>query len=187
MKKIQIAIIDNGVYVDHIAFREKKPVVIEFSRKANGNDNGHGTAIYNIIRKVNSFADVINFNISDTNNEIEQQSLVACLENIYNNYQDIDIINISMGVNIVDDINQLQIICEKLSDRGTIIVCAFDNAGAISYPAGFESVIGVTNDPNCYQVDDFAYFEDNVVNIGAKGGLQRLAWHNPPYITVIHM
>ena len=182
MKKIQIAIIDNGVYVDHIAFREKKPVVIEFSRKANGNDNGHGTAIYNIIRKVNSFADVINFNISDTNNEIEQQSLVACLENIYNNYQDIDIINISMGVNIVDDINQLQIICEKLSDRGTIIVCAFDNAGAISYPAGFESVIGVTNDPNCYQVDDFAYFEDNVVNIGAKGGLQRLAWHNPPYI-----
>lgn len=87
-----------------------------------------------------------------------------------------------MGVNIVDDINQLQIICEKLSDRGTIIVCAFDNAGAISYPAGFESVIGVTNDPNCYQVDDFAYFEDNVVNIGAKGGLQRLAWHNPPYI-----
>lgn len=182
MKKIQIAIIDNGVYVDHIAFRERKPVVVEFGRKTNRHDNGHGTAIYNIIQKVMLFADVINFNISDTNNEIEQQSLVACLNNIYNNYKDIDIINISMGVNIVDDVNQLQIICEKLSDRGTIIVCAFDNAGVISYPAGFENVIGVTGDPNCYQVDDFTYFEDNVVNIGAKSGLQRLAWHNPPYI-----
>lgn len=87
-----------------------------------------------------------------------------------------------MGVNIVDDVNQLQIVCEHLSARGVIIVCAFDNAGSISYPAAFENVIGVTSDFNCYSIDDFTYYEDNVVNIGAKGGLQRLAWHDPPYI-----
>ncbi len=183
MKKIQIAIIDNGVYADHIAFKESKPVVVEISNDNCGeNENGHGTAIYNIIKKITSIADIINFNISNINNEIEQQSLVDCLENIYNNYKDVNVVNISMGVNIVDNINELQMICEKLYARGTIIVCAFDNAGAISYPAGFRNVIGVTGDPNCYRIDDFTYFEDNIVNIGAKSDLQRLAWHNPPYI-----
>ena len=49
MKKIQIAIIDNGVYADHIAFKESKPVVVEISNDNCGeNENGHGTAIYNI-------------------------------------------------------------------------------------------------------------------------------------------
>lgn len=62
-----------------------------------------------------------------------------------------------MGVNIVDDVNQLQIVREHLSAIGVIIVFAFDNAGSISYPAAFENVIGVTSDFNCYSIDDFTY------------------------------
>ncbi len=62
MKKIQIAIIDNGVYADHVAFRKNKPIMVEFDQKISGDNNGHGTAIYNIVKRVSSFADIINFN-----------------------------------------------------------------------------------------------------------------------------
>lgn len=54
--------------------------------------------------------------------------------------------------------------------------------GSISYPAAFDNVVGVTSGKSCIRVDDFEYIQDEVVNIGAKGDLQRLAWNNPDYI-----
>lgn len=73
-------------------------------------------------------------------------------------------------------------ICKKLTDKGVILVSAFDNSGAISYPAAFENVIGVISGPNCKKSSDFEYMDDTVVNVGAKGGIQRIAWKEPNYI-----
>lgn len=73
-------------------------------------------------------------------------------------------------------------ICKKLTDKGVILVSAFDNSGTISYPAAFENVIGVISGPNCKKSSDFEYMDDTVVNVGAKGGIQRIAWKEPNYI-----
>ena len=69
-----------------------------------------------------------------------------------------------------------------MTRAGTIIVSAFDNAGSLSFPAAFENVIGVTTGQSCFSTNDFEYVQDAVVNLGAKGNIQRLAWNNPDYI-----
>lgn len=67
-------------------------------------------------------------------------------------------------------------ICKKLTDKGFIIVSAFDNLGALSYPASFDCVIGVLTGELCFSVNDFEYFENDIVNLGASGLSQRLPW-----------
>lgn len=57
-----------------------------------------------------------------------------------------------------------------------ILVSAFDNAGAYSYPAVYPSVIGVVSSPTCKKNTDFEYIHDTKVNIAARGGVQKLLW-----------
>ncbi|MBQ3545466.1 MAG: DUF1611 domain-containing protein, partial [Lachnospiraceae bacterium] len=111
-------------------------------------------------------------------NGIDENTLISALSYIYESIHP-DIINLSLGVSECNHIQELYDVCSKLTSEGTIIVSAFDNAGSISYPAAFNNVIGVVNRNSCHKVDDFEYFEDQVVNVGAKGSLQRLAWDNP--------
>lgn len=63
-------------------------------------------------------------------------------------------------------------------------MAAFDNMGAMSYPAAFDCVLGVTGCASCRKINDFVYFYDTIVNIGAKSGLQRVAWVKPSYLFI---
>ena len=182
--KIKIAIIDNGVWTEHPEFKQRKELI---QVKTNYSviprrDNGHGTAIYSIISKGCPDAEIINFDICD-GEEVEENVLCDCLEDILNNY-DIDIINISMGILVCDSSNRLKSLCDKLFNKRIIIVSAFANCGAISYPAAFNTVIGVTSSNECRRTDEFTLYDDCIVNIGAKGNLQRVVWNGPEYIMV---
>lgn len=183
MKKIKVAIIDSGVREDHPLFKDKKPNVIRLNHFSTEGRCGHGTAIYNIIRKVEHIADIINFQITNEEEEIIEDMLIECLELIYNEYY-IDVINISLGLSLCDNdyLVKLKTICSKLTNRGTIIVSAFDNLGSFSYPAVFENVIGVVSMEECRKNSDFIFFDDEVINIGANGNTQRLAWDKPDYL-----
>ena len=75
-------------------------------------------------------------------------------------------------------------ICKRLYDKGVILVSAFDNEGAISYPAAFDCVIGVDGSDLCRKVDDFIFYEDKILNVAAKGGMQRVKWCEPDNIIV---
>jgi uncharacterized NAD-dependent epimerase/dehydratase family protein len=180
-EKIRIAIVDSGVRFDHPAFAGKPPVVIDAAGSAESGIYGHGTAVYNIIRKAGDIADIVNFRLAWREDGIEETELVGILQKIDREYP-VDIINLSLGVNVAEDRKSLLAVCESLAAKGVILISAFDNAGAISYPAAFEQVIGVTSGQNCQHIDDFEYIDDKVVNIGAKGGIQRLAWDKPDYI-----
>ena len=182
MSKVKIAIIDNGVWCDHPDFvRNKQRINVKniLSDKS-VDDCGHGTGIYYIISKECPFAEIINFKICN-GEEVEEEILCACLEDILHNYS-VDVINISMGISICNNYKKLEMLCEQLHSMGTIIVSAFDNLGSISYPAAFQNVIGVTNSNECHRKEDIVVYNDNVVNIGAKGGIQRIAWNGPTYI-----
>jgi hypothetical protein len=44
-----------------------------------------------------------------------------------------------------EDRESLYTACKSLTNKGIILVSAFDNAGSLSFPAAFPNVIGVTS------------------------------------------
>lgn len=66
--------------------------------------------------------------------------------------------------------------CGRLHQKKKYLVSAFDNNGSISYPAAFETVIGVTTGNECYHNHDFYIVNNSMVNVCAKGRAQRLVW-----------
>ena len=181
MNKLNIAILDSGVNVNHPLFKNDKLDIINYSKS--NLIHGHGTAIYSIIRKVNGFSKIVNFQITNNDGTIDENILIDCLNMIYQNYN-FDLINLSLGINLSERLDELEEICEKLYKKGTIIISAFDNTGSLSYPASFKNVIGVTSSEFCEKVTDFVVFKDKIVNIGAKGTIQRVAWLEPNYIFI---
>ena len=143
---------------------------------------GHGTAVYSIIKKNNEECNYYIFKVIDQNDTIDEKIICTALEYIFN-ILDIDIIIMSLGpVSLSDD--RMYNICKRLYDKGVILVSAFDNEGAISYPAAFDCVIGVDGSDLCRKVDDFIFYEDKILNVAAKGGMQRVKWCEPDNIIV---
>lgn len=187
-----IVIIDSGVYKNHFLFKNDIIEEYIYSYENNSFENvdrqeneifGHGTAIYNIIRECKDFARIINIRINNIENGITEETLIAVLKAVAKKFNP-NIINLSLGLNICNNYSELYEQCEAITNNGGIIVSAFDNAGAISYPAAFDNVIGVITGQFCSKRNEFEYIDDTVVNIAAKGGIQRVAWTHPDYIMI---
>lgn len=178
---VKVVIVDTGVITDLLNETNGVSLLNNTISSDYEDTYGHGTAIYGILRKTKDIADIFIVKVSDNETEITENELIFSLDYIYNNL-DPDIINISLGLNIVNDSEKLYRICKKLTDKGIIIVSAFDNLGAISYPAAFDNVIGVTTGDHCHKTTDFEYNESCICNIAAKGNTQRLLWTSPKII-----
>lgn len=151
MKEIKIAILDTG-----IAKQMSDIISSFFELNYDGNRNykidkqevsdyaGHGTAVTSIIHSVDPNLHLISFKLCNSDNEIPVDGLIYVLQYIYENI-DVDIINISAGVTYINGecYKALNSICKKLKERKVIIVSAFTNEGAVSYPAAYPSVIGI--------------------------------------------
>ena len=187
MRKVRVVILDSGVKKSHKRFNEDQIQGYTLYKEGVSPDfedtYGHGTAIYNIIRKVKDIADITNIKLPDIESGVTGTVLAQALTHI-SEMQTYDIVNMSLGIPICtdDEYKKLYNACQMLTDQGVILISAFDNDGSISYPAAFPNVIGVNNAFSCRENDSFEYYEDNVVNIGANGNLQRLAWTNPETI-----
>lgn len=185
MEKVKIIIIDSGVRKSHPRFAgdDIRGYTLHRGKKQEDFEDkyGHGTAIYNIIRKCNDIADILNIKISDVEHGVEQDILIDVLEYIYKN-EEADIINLSLGVSASEGNKRLQDICSRLTQKGVILCSAFDNSGAVSYPACFDNVIGVVSDEACKKVSDYKCTNSSFINIAGYGRIQRLAWCEPDYI-----
>lgn len=148
-RDVIIVILDSGVSAcfsemiydsyEIIRNREEKFEIINES----GDDLlGHGSAIANIVHSIDDRIKLINFKICDFDNEVESQAITFALTYIYDNL-DVNIINISAGVTYIEDYYEMKTICQKLHNKGVVIIAAFDNDGAVSYPAAFDTVIGI--------------------------------------------
>ncbi len=112
---MQILIVDSGVYKEHPVFVGEKfdgyglvfnKTTGKCSRVEDFSDHiGHGTAIYNIIRKNCQSADIKMIKIFGNKFEIEE-AFYNILLYIYNN-ESPDIINLSLGLSFCNDINRL--------------------------------------------------------------------------------
>ena len=187
---MKIAVIDSGVKLDHRAFFSRKINGIAIEISASGELSaspyvkdlwGHGTAITGIISRALPDTHIDVFSVIDENSGgIDRDKLLNSIRFLVNTQEKYDIVNISLG-SYYDDA-QLKEEYFKLYNKGTIIVSAFDNAGAISFPAAYDFVIGVDSSNRCIHNDDFILVQNSIVNVLAKGGVQRLIWNDPEYI-----
>ena len=102
-------------------------------------DLGHGTSVASYIKKLYSECEIIPVKIISNNMLANTNIMCTALEYIYRNIS-CDIINISAGVVSCDEKNRLHNICKLLVKRNTIIVAAYDNGGAVSFPATFDCI-----------------------------------------------
>jgi len=145
---------------------------------------GHGTAVYSIIRRGCPKADIYVIKIFDDSYDTNEDVLVECLNFISRNIN-CKILHISNGISYCANIPTLLTICEKLKEKGVIIVSAFDNEGGLSYPAAFSCVIGVDMDETILCPTDYTFLDNSVVNIRGIGSEQRLPWLDKEYKVVV--
>lgn len=139
----------------------------------------HGTAICGIIAKdASPNVEITSFNIFEVNAGAMMGKLLSALT-FACKYEHFDIINISLGVRNPN--KDLETVCKSIADQGTIIVSAFDNAGAISFPAAYPFVIGVDTSPRCRRKQDYVFVKNSPINIRAMGSAQRVPWRGSAY------
>lgn len=186
MSKVKIVIVDSGVRCDHPDFRGDRISGFRYWQDGRVEEDftdsyGHGTAVYGIVRKALPYAEILNVQIPGIEEGIEEQALCRLL-NYLADHVPADVINLSLGICLCEHRQALYDACARLDQRGTVILSAYDNGEAVSYPAAFSNVIGVTSGNRCRKPGDFEFQEDTLVNLAAKGSIQRLAWASPDYL-----
>lgn len=147
-----------------------------------GDRFGHGTAVCGIIRSGAPDAELTSIRLVNQETETMADELTALLEYI-DAHAEVDLIHMSLGV-MGGDLQALHTACTSLAEKGVILVAAFDNGGAISYPAAFPEVIGVASDPHCRRRNAFRFCEDSVLNLLAHGNVQRVRWTEPKFLLI---
>lgn len=184
-----IVLLDSGVKNNLITDNVKQCVTIIYDEEKDcyGSESqaidhyGHGTAIFSIVNKLKDEADIYIIKIFENEEAVTEGLLIEALDYIDRNIN-ADIVNLSLGINICDNYQELYAVCKRITDKGVIIISALDNNGAISYPAAFDCVIGVDTGFNCNKIDDFEFMEDSIINLGAYGKIQRVAWTTPEFL-----
>lgn len=130
---------------------------------------GHGTGVMSIILnhyKNGKFAVFQTFSNSTISNV---NDIISALEYIYHNLN-CKYIQMSFGVRAYN--KRLEQICKALYNKGIILISAFDNGGAMSFPAAFDFVIGVSGNPYLKTKKDFLVSKYGEVDLYAKNGKQ---------------
>lgn len=182
MKKI--CIVDSGYCAEDKNIRREQ-IDQSLTIKRNGDEIivsegaedkiGHGTAILTILQQENDNYNLyIIIKIFDNELECDEELLIYALQYVYENVE-CDLLNLSLGITFCMRKNQLLDICQKLYDRNTIIISAFDNTGEVSYPAAFPCVIGVDSNTVCQNRNEIAYIESTMINVFGFGRMQRIS------------
>lgn len=174
-----ITVIDSGVQMNHSGINNKNINFINLVDNIQDDQLGHGTAICSIIQEVSPNIKINMIKIYKDNFECDIETYIEALE--LAKQTGCMIINLSNGILYNDKINYLKIIINEITSRNCIIVSAFDNYGAMSYPAAFSNVIGVDSDRTIINDNEFVVTNSEIVNIIGKGGNRKVAWMNSKF------
>lgn len=141
---------------------------------------GHGTAVVSTIIKGIKKAEVIVLQIFDEDYEVDQEKLYDILQYVNSNIC-CDLLHMSFGVISCSNIAKLEDLCASIHHKGTIIVSAYNNEGAISYPAFFNCVIGVDSFHVQYG-RKYTYIENSPINIQVNIGVKRITVDGVPHL-----
>lgn len=188
MYNYDIVIIDTGIERQHDIFKNLDVVYAFGVDIVQGkvcrvdqfqDEIGHGTAVAGIIASQCSSAELCIVKIFGESFDVSLDKLVFALCYIEKNFE-CKLINLSLGAAYYSA--ELERVCERLKEKGCIIVSAFDNDGAISYPAALDSVIGVDASERCKRPSSFMVESGTIVDVLAYGYNHRVAWLNNSYI-----
>lgn len=186
---MQIAIVDSGVDVGHKRLKncacsgvslwfdgenERLTITDEY-----GDSLGHGTACASIVHKVEPRVEIVAVKIFHSELSAKEGLLCEgirwCLDN------DIDIINLSLGIQTDSPSQELLGLLEEAFEKNVAVVSAAHNDLRLEcYPAHFHTVFGVT----WGKVDHhrlYGYLPDSPIEFIAKGTIQRVAWKDGGY------
>ena len=132
--------------------------------------NGHGTAVLAIVSD-NFSGQYAVFSVFRPDGKGNLERIKSVLRYIIQNVE-CRYLQMSFGMRGYD--KELEFLCHQVYEKGTIIVAAFDNNGAMSFPAAFDFVIGVTNDGLIKRADEMLVYPSGTVYVAAKSGMQVL-------------
>lgn len=179
-KEIQIVIIDTGANIERKSIKSCTVIKgLTLYENSNGSlkviDDkftdkiGHGTDVLSIINSHNEDVLYIIIKLDSYNGIISEPLLSKGLEYVLNNVKDADIINISMGIQTYSPSIELKDICDKLNEKGILIVAAaYSDSSRPCYPAYFDMVFGVGSaffESN----KSYTYLPQKKINILSKG------------------
>ncbi|EGT2087989.1 hypothetical protein I2K72_002870, partial [Listeria monocytogenes] len=74
--------------------------------------------------------------------------------------------------------HELEKLCKAISKKGILLIAAFSNDMQLTYPAAFDSVLGISSSSSVKRVKDIIYIENSPINILAYGGVLVINWIN---------
>lgn len=177
----EIVVIDSGVDVLHDRMKNVNIIRLRLDKNRmkivediTDDELGHGTAVCGIlVNHCKSVKITMIKTFDEKQDYANYEEIVYILKYIYENIN-CKIINMSLGLAILEDQKELEQICYRFYKRGVLIVAAFSNSGSMSFPAAFGCTVGVTSDDTCEGGMDYKVYNDEVVNVGAYGKSQRV-------------
>lgn len=150
---VNVAVVDTGIDHTHPDLAVAGGVNVINLRKDYKDDNGHGTHVAGIIAALDNDIGVVGVapeaslygvKVLDRRGSGWLSDVIAGIDwCVNNNDVDIDIVNLSLGLN--SDIQSLEDACVAAKAAGLILVAAAGNdGGAVHYPAAYDSVIAVS-------------------------------------------
>lgn len=170
---MRIVIIDSGV--DYSLIRKKCKSLDGVSIIASGkcfsidksydDELGHGTAVADILTtNIHGVYDLFVVKVFTSDFYADNNNLYWALDYV-EKHIDCEMLLISSGVRRIDSINNMERLIDKLVQKKVIIISAFDNNGAMSYPAAFRNVIGVDSCSEYKKNNQFSVIENNGINV----------------------
>jgi len=170
----------SDIHCEHLPRGASKPVhdSIDIS--------GHGTAVVGLIKEQYPQASVLClriFDLVDGKPSSSESRLIAALKYI-DEYLEAKIINISCSVDAPTLMQDMIEITKRLAAKGTVLVSAFENDGALTYPASFDWVIGVAIDSLRPASIGLVAVDDSVVNLLDSYRRMRVPWQHSKYKSI---
>jgi len=171
---IDIAIIDSGVnpghshvqgVVDGVSFKHGEAGNI-IETNTYPDQLGHGTAITGIIRELNPAANLYAIKIFHDNLSATVNQLLAAIR--WAIRKKVSLIHLSLGLENEAYRQDLERLCRKAFETGTIVVASARGPDDHIYPGIFETVIGVYWCREC-ETDDIVYHPESDIEFGAHG------------------
>ncbi|WP_268225307.1 S8 family serine peptidase [Sinomicrobium oceani] len=181
-----IGVIDTGVEYTHkrlqncrikgVGICEKNNNIFDFQENY-WDEKGHGTGIISIIHKHVPDASIIMVKLFSDENVISENLLCEGIQYLLDQ-EDVNMINISMGIHTDYPSQRLKELCERAKKNNICVIsAAYYIPEKKCFPAHFSSVFSVGTGL-AKNSNSFRYQKNNVTNILAKGGFQRVAHLN---------
>ena len=174
-KQVRVAVLDTGINKTHEAFTSKSSADrLDYTYAYNYiednddpvDDKGHGTqAAGAIVESTPDNVKIVPIRIMDATGVGNVSTILDAIENVY---QNVDIINLSLGTAVSEfsssDLKTLESFYKKIYDSGTIVVCSAGNeSSAVCYPACSKYTLAVSSlDSELNFSSDFSNYGDEI-------------------------